>query len=119
MRLLRGDYARETVYADDPVAVAQRWAAKGAPRLHVVDLDGARAGKPEQLELVAALCRAVSIPVQLGGGIRTEAHLQQALATGVQRVVMGSAAVQQPEWVATLYEGKIALEHFTTPPLAG
>ncbi|MEN3001155.1 MAG: 1-(5-phosphoribosyl)-5-[(5-phosphoribosylamino)methylideneamino]imidazole-4-carboxamide isomerase [Armatimonadota bacterium] len=104
VRLLQGDYAQETVYADDPVAVAQMWASKGAPRLHVVDLDGARAGEPKQLELVAAICRAVSIPVQLGGGIRTETHLQQALATGVQRVVIGSAAVQQPDQIARLLQ---------------
>lgn len=104
VRLSQGDYARETVYADEPVAIAQRWASLGAPRLHVVDLDGARAGEPKQLELVAAICRAVPIPVQLGGGIRSETHLHQALDAGVQRVVMGSAAVQHPDLMARLFE---------------
>ncbi|GBC94208.1 1-(5-phosphoribosyl)-5-[(5-phosphoribosylamino) methylideneamino] imidazole-4-carboxamide isomerase [bacterium HR15] len=104
VRLLQGDYARETVYAEEPIAVAQQWASLGAPRLHVVDLDGALAGEPQQLSLVRAICRAVSIPVQLGGGIRTEMHLQQALEAGVQRVVMGSAAVQCPDRMAGLFE---------------
>jgi phosphoribosylformimino-5-aminoimidazole carboxamide ribotide isomerase len=96
VRLLQGDYTQQTVYADDPVVVAQHWASLGAPRLHVVDLEGARAGEPRQLAVVEAICRAVSIPVQLGGGIRTEAHLQSALEAGVQRVVIGSVAVQEP-----------------------
>src|SRR5205823_8742221 len=68
VRLYQGDYARETVYADDPVAVARAWAAGGAPRLHVVDLDGARAGEPRHLAALAAITAAVAIPVEFGGG---------------------------------------------------
>jgi phosphoribosylformimino-5-aminoimidazole carboxamide ribotide isomerase len=95
VRLLQGDYARETVFADDPAAIARHWESLGATRLHVVDLDGAREGRPCQLDTVAAIVRAVQIPIELGGGVRTEETARQALDTGVDRVILGSAALDR------------------------
>lgn len=99
MRLLQGDYAKETRYSDDPVAVAQRWQDLGAPRLHVVDLDGARAGTPANHEVMAAICRATAFPVEVSGGIRDIAAIEAAFAYGAARVQLGSVAVRQPELV--------------------
>ena len=94
VRLLQGDFARETVYGDDPVRMALRWQEAGAALLHVVDLDGARAGHPAQAEIVAAIARALTIPVELGGGLRSIAHIAGALDGGVARVVLGTAAIE-------------------------
>ncbi len=96
VRLHQGDYARETTYSDDPVAVARHWQAQGAPRLHVVDLDGAREGRPINTPAVAAICRAVTIPVEVSGGIRTLEAIEAALALGADRVQLGSIAVKDP-----------------------
>jgi len=93
VRLLQGDYDRETVFSDDPVEMARHWEEQGAPRLHVVDLDGAREGQPRNLSVVADICEAVGIPVQLGGGIRDELGARRALDLGVQRVIIGTAAL--------------------------
>lgn len=100
MRLLRGDFAAEIVYGDDPVAVALRWASLGAPRLHVVDLDGARAGAPVNLELVSRICRSVDVPVEVSGGLRSLEAVAAAFAAGADRVQLGSAAVRSPEFAA-------------------
>lgn len=94
VRLYQGDYARETVFADDPVAMAQRWQAAGAVRLHVVDLDGAAAGRPVNGDVVRRIVAAVSIPVQLGGGLRTLADIAAALEAGVARAILGTAAIE-------------------------
>lgn len=91
VRLLRGDFSRETVYGDDPVAVARRWREAGATLLHVVDLDGARQGRPVQLDLVRSI--AGEAPVQLGGGLRSHDDVVAAFQAGVQRVVLGTAAL--------------------------
>ena len=91
VRLLRGDFSKETVYGDDPVAVAQRWLAEGAELLHVVDLDGARAGSPVQSDLVRRIAKVA--PIQLGGGLRTAEDVAQAIEAGVQRVVLGTSAL--------------------------
>lgn len=91
VRLLRGDFAQETVYGDDPVQVAHHWCEAGASLLHVVDLDGARFGHPAQLELVRRI--AATIPVQVGGGLRTEADVQAVVDAGAQRVVVGTGAL--------------------------
>lgn len=99
VRLTEGRFDAETVYADDPAAMALRWAAEGAEYLHVVDLDGARAGQPVNLAIVARIAATVNIPVQLGGGIRTLAGIDAALAAGVTRVILGSVAVKQPALV--------------------
>ncbi|HQW51551.1 MAG TPA: 1-(5-phosphoribosyl)-5-[(5-phosphoribosylamino)methylideneamino]imidazole-4-carboxamide isomerase [Tepidiformaceae bacterium] len=97
VRLLQGDYARETAYSDDPVAVAHRWESLGAPRLHVVDLDGAREGAPRNQEVMARICREVAIPVEVSGGIRTLGAIAAALAYGATRVQLGSVAIKDPE----------------------
>lgn len=112
VRLSEGDFARETVYGDDPVAAARRWVAEGAEWLHVVDLDGARAGRPAQLELVAAICRAVAVPVQVGGGLRDEAAVAAVLAAGAARAVLGTIAVTAPavcEAICRAHPGRIAV----------
>jgi phosphoribosylformimino-5-aminoimidazole carboxamide ribotide isomerase len=91
VRLLRGEFARETVYGEDPAEIARGWREAGAQLAHVVDLDGARQGRPMQLELVERI--AAEIPVQLGGGLRDVAAVEAAVAAGAQRVVIGTAAV--------------------------
>jgi phosphoribosylformimino-5-aminoimidazole carboxamide ribotide isomerase len=93
VRLFQGDFGRETVFGDDPVGMARHWEALGATRLHVVDLDGAREGAPRQLELVGRIAAAVSIPIELGGGLRQLEHVEAALEAGVERVVLGTAAI--------------------------
>ena len=102
VRLYQGDYQRETVYSDDPVSVALTWQQQGAPRLHLVDLDGAAGGKPANLEILSQIIRSLSIPVQVGGGIRDEETAQTLLAAGADRVVIGTAAVEQPSMVEDL-----------------
>jgi phosphoribosylformimino-5-aminoimidazole carboxamide ribotide isomerase len=102
VRLRQGDYAQETVYGDDPLAVARRWQAAGARLLHVVDLDGAQAGYPEQLEIVRAIVAALAIPVQVGGGVREAQHARQLARAGVARIVLGTAAIERPAFVDEL-----------------
>ena len=104
VRLLQGDYDRETVYGDDPAAVAREWEAQGAPRLHVVDLDGAREGRPVNRAEVAAICEAVAIPVEVSGGLRTMDDLEAAEGLGAARLQLGSAAVRNPDLVNTAAE---------------
>ncbi|MCL4230170.1 MAG: 1-(5-phosphoribosyl)-5-[(5-phosphoribosylamino)methylideneamino]imidazole-4-carboxamide isomerase [Dehalococcoidia bacterium] len=99
VRLFQGDYGRETAYSDDPVGVARRWESLGAPRLHVVDLDGAREGHPVNHGVMAAICAAVGIPVEVSGGIRAAAAIDAAFAYGAAQVQLGSAAVRDPQLV--------------------
>ena len=96
VRLLHGDYAKETQYGDDPVAMARKWEALGAPRLHVVDLDGARGGAPVNDGIMARICESLAIPVEVSGGIRTIEAVGAAFAYGAARVQLGSAAVRDP-----------------------
>jgi phosphoribosylformimino-5-aminoimidazole carboxamide ribotide isomerase len=103
VRLVHGDYNRETVYGADPVAMARRWQDEGATRLHVVDLDGAREGAPANLPIIAAIAKALSIPVQMGGGLRTREAIQSTLDAGVQRCILGTKAVQEPEWAQQMF----------------
>ncbi|MEK9674973.1 MAG: 1-(5-phosphoribosyl)-5-[(5-phosphoribosylamino)methylideneamino]imidazole-4-carboxamide isomerase [Chloroflexota bacterium] len=100
VRLTQGDYDRETVFDDDPAGVARRWVDAGARRLHIVDLDGARDGVRSNADAVTAILDAVDIPVQLGGGVRTEADAKQLVELGVDRVIFGTAAIEAPEQVA-------------------
>jgi phosphoribosylformimino-5-aminoimidazole carboxamide ribotide isomerase len=93
VRLFQGDFTQETVYSDDPIAVACRWVHEGGGRLHVVDLDGARMGHPVNTASILGIVRKVSVPVQLGGGLRSEGAVEAALALGVERVILGTAAV--------------------------
>lgn len=102
VRLYQGDYQRETVYSEDPVAMALHWQDQGAPRLHLVDLDGAAGGQPSNLEVLSQIITGLSIPVQVGGGIRDEETAQVLLAVGADRVVLGTAAVEQPSLVEAL-----------------
>ncbi len=124
VRLLQGDFERETVYGEDPVAVAQRWRDEGAEIVHVVDLDGARAGEPRQLDLVRAIAEVV--PVEAGGGLRTEADVARAIDAGARRVVLGTAAldldlvttltVEYGEWLVVALDtrsGVVATEGWT------
>jgi phosphoribosylformimino-5-aminoimidazole carboxamide ribotide isomerase len=97
VRLLRGDYRRETVYDADPAEAARRWADGGARWLHVVDLDGARSGQPVNLEAVERISSAVEVPIQAGGGLRDEAAIEAALEAGAARVVLGTAALRDPQ----------------------
>ena len=94
VRLYQGDYNQETVFSEDPVAVALSWRAQGAGRLHVVDLDGAASGKPRNIAVVEAIVKQVGLPVQLGGGIRDEATVEKLLDIGINRVILGTAAVE-------------------------
>jgi phosphoribosylformimino-5-aminoimidazole carboxamide ribotide isomerase len=112
VRLLQGDYDRETVYGDDPVAVAKGYEAAGAPWVHVVDLDAARSGRPENRSVVAAVAGSVGVPVQSGGGVRSEEAAEALLSAGVRRVVIGTAALRDPELVrrlAAAWPGRIAV----------
>jgi phosphoribosylformimino-5-aminoimidazole carboxamide ribotide isomerase len=94
VRLEQGDYARETVFADDPGAVARRWQDAGARRLHVVDLDGARDGRPRNEGVVRAILDVSTVPVQVGGGIRDIATVQRYLDAGADRVILGTTAIK-------------------------
>ncbi|MDI3257861.1 MAG: 1-(5-phosphoribosyl)-5-[(5-phosphoribosylamino)methylideneamino]imidazole-4-carboxamide isomerase [Kyrpidia sp.] len=99
VRLRHGDYGQMTVYGDDPVAVARRWRDEGAGWLHVVDLDGAKEGRPVHLDLVGDMVRETGLSVQAGGGIRDGATLEALFARGVARCVVGTAALENPRWV--------------------
>jgi len=112
VRLTEGDFARETVYGDDPVAMARRWETAGARWLHVVDLDGARAGGSVQSEIVGRICRAVAIPVQVGGGLRDAAAVRTVLDAGAARAILGTVAVRDPALCAEIcrtFAGRIAV----------
>ena len=102
VRLVQGDYDRETAFDDDPLDAAERWLAQGARALHVVDLDGARAGAPQNLEHVERIASAAAVPVQVGGGLRDAEAVEAALATGAERVVLGTAALTEPALVEAL-----------------
>src|ERR1700738_4564919 len=89
VRLRQGYYAQETVFGEDPVAMACRWVEQGAKYLHLVDLDGARQGHPVNGDVIQRIVQAAGVPCQLGGGLRSEAHLAMALGWGLDRVVLG------------------------------
>jgi len=112
VRLLRGDYAAETVYSDDPVAIARGFEAAGAGWIHVVDLDAARSGEAGNLEYVAAIARSVGCQIETGGGVRSVEAAERLIDAGVARVVIGTAAVERPELVTELasrYPGRVAV----------
>ena len=96
VRLVQGKASAETVFSDDPVAVAERWESEGARRLHVVDLDGAFGGGPAQMALIHKIARAVSIPLEVGGGLRTMEHVESVLETGVRWAIVGTRAALDP-----------------------
>ena len=112
VRLLRGDMSAATVFGDDPAAQARSFAAAGCEWLHLVDLDGAFAGRPVNAEAVRAILAAVGVPVQLGGGIRDRATIEAWLEAGVARVILGTVAVEAPDLVraaAAAHPGRIAV----------
>ena len=127
VRLTQGDYERETVYDADPVDAAKRWAAEGARYLHVVDLDGAKQGRPHNLPAIARIADSVPCPIQVGGGLRNSRSVREALDAGAERVVIGTAALRDPEFLAAMLEahgdrvvvsvdargGKVALQGWT------
>lgn len=105
VRLLQGEYDRETRYDDDPTDAARRWAAGGAEHIHVVDLDGAKAGRPANLDVIERIAAAVECPIEVGGGIRDEAAARAVLAAGAGRVVVGTAALRDPDLLDRLLAG--------------
>lgn len=127
VRLMQGDYERETAYDADPVDAAMRWADEGARYLHVVDLDGAKAGEPRNLEAVRRIAAAVDCPIQVGGGLRNADSVAAALDAGAERVVIGTAALRDPAFLEDMLDrhgervvvsvdtrnGKVALEGWT------
>ncbi|MDJ0715891.1 MAG: 1-(5-phosphoribosyl)-5-[(5-phosphoribosylamino)methylideneamino]imidazole-4-carboxamide isomerase [Prochloraceae cyanobacterium] len=102
VRLYQGDYDRSMVFNENPVEVAKEWVERGATRLHVVDLDGAKQGEPVNLKAIEAIVRAVSVPVQVGGGLRDRDRIAQLLNLGIDRTIVGTIAVEQPQLVQQL-----------------
>ena len=102
VRLYQGDYQQSQVFNENPVEVAQQWLEQGATRLHLVDLDGAKQGKPLNLSVIEAIVKAVDIEVQVGGGLRTYDSVKKILDLGVKRAILGTVAVEQPELVQQL-----------------
>jgi phosphoribosylformimino-5-aminoimidazole carboxamide ribotide isomerase len=112
VRLQQGDYAQETVFGEDPAEMARHWVAQGAQCLHLVDLDGAREGRPGNLESIRAIVGAVHIPCELGGGIRSEQTIAELLELGLSRLVIGTKALKEPDWfrrICRQFPGKLAL----------
>ncbi|HEV3203404.1 MAG TPA: 1-(5-phosphoribosyl)-5-[(5-phosphoribosylamino)methylideneamino]imidazole-4-carboxamide isomerase [Gemmataceae bacterium] len=112
VRLREGDYARETVFGDDPPAMAKKWVREGATFLHVVDLDGAKQGHPVNGDSIRKIVAGAGVPCQLGGGLRSEEHIAVALSWGVERVILGTRALQDPAWlemVARRYPRRIIM----------
>jgi phosphoribosylformimino-5-aminoimidazole carboxamide ribotide isomerase len=112
VRLAQGDFNRVTVYGENPVDMARLWEEKGAQRIHVVDLDGSVAGLPKNASIVADIARSVSVPVEVGGGIRSMETIHHYLGNGVSAVILGTAAIQDETFVreaASTYHGKIIL----------
>jgi phosphoribosylformimino-5-aminoimidazole carboxamide ribotide isomerase len=99
VRLRQGDYAQETVFGDDPAGMAERWVSQGATYLHLVDLDGAKEGRPINGESIRAILSQVSVPCELGGGLRSEEDIADVLNWGIERVVLGTRALKDPAWL--------------------
>jgi phosphoribosylformimino-5-aminoimidazole carboxamide ribotide isomerase len=112
VRLKQGDYGRETVFGEDPAAMARHWVELGADRLHLVDLDGAKDGRPGNLQSIRAIVEAIGVPCELGGGIRSEESIRQLLELGLARLVIGTLAIKEPEWFTAMcraFPGKLVL----------
>ena len=102
VRLFQGDYDQSQVYNENPVEVAKQWEAEGASRLHLVDLDGAKVGKPENWEVIGAIAQAINIPIEVGGGLRDAERVSALFDLGVQYAILGTVAVEKPELVGEL-----------------
>jgi phosphoribosylformimino-5-aminoimidazole carboxamide ribotide isomerase len=112
VRLEQGDYSRETIFSDDPAAIALDFQRQGARHLHLVDLDGAKAGRPVNLHSVEAIVAAVDLQCELGGGVRDEATIESLLKMGLSRLVIGTSALKRPDWFRDMcakYPGRLAL----------
>ncbi len=112
VRLQQGDYTRETIFGDNPAATAKHWVSQGAECLHLVDLDGARAGQVSNWPSIEAILHAVDVPCELGGGVRDEATIKRLLEAGIARVVIGTLALKQPDWFRQMcqkYPDRLAL----------
>src|SRR3954463_1410885 len=112
VRLRQGDYDRETVFGDDPAAMAEKWESEGGSRIHLVDLDGAKQGRPVNVEAVRSILGRVRVPCQLGGGVRDEATIAAWLDAGLERVIVGTQALRDPAWFRTMahhYPGRLVL----------
>ncbi len=104
VRLIQGDYQQETVYGQDPVAMAHRWESEGADFLHIVDLDAARSGEPLNRTAIQSIASATQLTLQVGGGIRDEAGIKTLIDAGVSRLVVGTQAIKKPDWFRTMCE---------------
>lgn len=104
VRLVQGDYSQKTTFADDPTEVAKRWERQGGDLLHIVDLDGARSGNQDNLEIIRKIAASVSIPVEVGGGVRSAEAIERLLSAGVSRVIIGTAALKTPDLVRDAVE---------------
>ncbi|KZL47901.1 1-(5-phosphoribosyl)-5-[(5-phosphoribosylamino)methylideneamino]imidazole-4-carboxamide isomerase [Nodularia spumigena CS-591/12] len=102
VRLYQGDYERSQVFSENPVEIAKQWVDQGATRLHLVDLDGAKAGKVVNLKAIEAIAQAISIPIEIGGGLRDRTSVEQVFNIGVQWAILGTIAVEQPQLVQEL-----------------
>lgn len=112
VRLEQGDYNRETVFSDDPASMARRFASEGARHLHLVDLDGARTGRPMNLDAIRAILAAVDLECELGGGVRDEATIESLLKLGLARLVLGTSALKRHEWFRQMcqrFPGRLVL----------
>jgi phosphoribosylformimino-5-aminoimidazole carboxamide ribotide isomerase len=112
VRLRQGDYSQETVFAADPAAMARRWVEAGADYLHLVDLDGARQGRPINGSSVRQIVAAAGVPCQLGGGLRTEEQVREALDWGLARIILGTRALEDPDWcehMACVFPNRVAI----------
>lgn len=112
VRLYQGDYQQAQIFSEDPLAVAMQWQEQGAARLHLVDLDGAKQGHPINQAVIAEIAQKLTIPVQLGGGLRDRASVMQSLDAGIDRAILGTIAVENPDLVAQLcreHPGQIAV----------
>jgi phosphoribosylformimino-5-aminoimidazole carboxamide ribotide isomerase len=112
VRLRQGDYDRETIFGEDPAEMAALWESEGAARIHLVDLDGAKEGRPINVDPVRAILKRVGVPCQLGGGVRDDATAETWLDAGIERVIVGTQALKDPDWfrrLATRHPGRIVL----------
>lgn len=112
VRLVRGDYSQKTKFAEDPCEVAKKWAAQGGEFIHIVDLDGARAGTMPNVDLICEIAAAVSVPIEVGGGIRSMEAVKRYLDNGIERVIIGTSALSDPDFLARAidaYSGRIAV----------
>ncbi len=113
VRLFQGDYGKETVYGEDPTAIAEKWIDQGAKFLHLVDLDGAREGLPRNRDSIRSIVKKVSVPVEVGGGIRDLATIGEYLSIGIRRVILGTAAYADPQFLEKAcreWPGQVAVD---------